>query len=72
MSIYVKILEPFAKVPFLSKESLDIYEKHNVLPHIGTSYGEVEKKLLKEMRLANKLGCDLMKLEKLEIIELNL
>ncbi len=38
----------------------------NVKPHIGTSYGDVEKKHWQELKAALKSGCDLAKVPSIE------
>jgi hypothetical protein len=72
MSIYVKCIEPFSRVPLLNDESIQMYDDHNVKPHRGTTYGEVERVHLAELKLARKLGCDLIRVEKLETVEASL
>jgi hypothetical protein len=69
MTIYVKLREPWHRVPLLSDESIANYKLMNVDPHKGTSYGEVERIHLAELKLAKKLGHELIRLDKLEIIE---
>ncbi len=69
---YVKLKEPWHRVPLLTDESINNYEKLNVTPHKGTSYGEVERIHLAELKLARKFGCELIKLYKLENIEADL
>lgn len=72
MSIYVKLQEPWHRVPLLKKESIEQYKKYNVDLHKGTSYGEVERIHYEELKLAAKMGCELIKVESLEHIEVNL
>lgn len=47
------------RVPLLNQESIDNYYKYNIVPHIGTSYGDIEKQSWQELKLAAKLGYDL-------------
>lgn len=70
MTRYIKLLEPWHRIPLLSEESIAKYSALNVVPHKGTSYGEVERIHLAELKLARKLGCELIKLDKLETIEM--
>ncbi len=72
MTHYVKLLEPWHRVPLLSDDSIAQYGPMNVEPHKGTTYGEVERVHLAELKLARKLGCELIKLDKLESIEATL
>lgn len=48
------------RVHLFDSETLDRYYKNNVLPNKGTTYGEVELLMYREMRLANKIGAELI------------
>ena len=71
MSVYIKLREPWHKVPVLNGDSIANYERMNVTPHKGTSYGEVERIHLGELKLAHKLGCELIKLDSLESLDID-
>lgn len=50
----------FHRVPVLTKDSIDRYFASNVKPHLGTSYGEVEKKHWAELKEAAMFGDELI------------
>lgn len=64
--IYIKLKEPWHRVPFLKQESIDKYFEFNVKPHQGTSYGEVERRHWQELKAAHKAGCDLAAITDIE------
>lgn len=68
---YVALREPWHRVPLLEQESINQYYEMNVMPHTGTSYGDVEKKHWQELKAAFKAGCDLAKVPSIEEITLH-
>lgn len=66
---YVKLIEPWDRVPLLTQESIDRYFEHNVKPHIGTSYGEVEKQHWQGLKLAYRHQCELISLPAVALVE---
>ena len=72
MSIYIKLIQPWHRVPLLSDESIAQYGQINVEPHKGTTYGEIERVHLAELKLARKLGCELIRMDQLESVEVNI
>lgn len=67
-SLYIALREPWHRIPLLKQESIDKYLKLNVIPHKGTSYGEVEKRHWQELKAAAKAGCELIKIPQIEEI----
>lgn len=47
------------RFPVLSRQSLDDYQRINVAPHAGTSYGKEEARLYRGMVEAHKQGVEL-------------
>jgi hypothetical protein len=68
MTYYIKLTEPWERVPLLTDKSIADYEQ-SIIPFKGTSYGDVEEKALRGIKLARKLGVELLSVETLDFIE---